>query len=101
MLQHWVLMQLKDEITDIELRNLGECVDALSKNIPGVVCASAGRNLHTLNKERYDFGISIIFQDREALDAYFSHPYHRHMADNYVHLMRKGDLQVFDCPMQE
>ena len=94
MLQHWVLMQLKDEITDIELRNLGECVDALSKNIPGVVCASAGRNLYTLDKEGYDFGISIIFQNRAALDGYFSHPYHRHMADKYVHPIRKGDLHV-------
>ena len=101
MLQHWVLMQLKNGVREGDLANLCKCVDSLPKKIPGVVCASAGSELYALDKKRYDFGILILFEDERALNTYPSHPYHRYMADNYVHPMRKGDLQVFDCSIQE
>lgn len=102
MLQHWVLIQLKKGVTAGDLANLCKCVDSLPEKIPGVICASAGSELYTLvDRRKHDLGILILFQDERALNTYLSHPYHRYMADNYVHPIKKGNLQVFDCSIQE
>lgn len=74
MIRHIVLFKIKDEYKD-EIPQLVRDFYAMKGRIEGMVDLEAGADF--LHSDRsYDIALTTVFESREALDAYQTHPVH-------------------------
>lgn len=75
MLNHVVLMKFRPEVSDEDIRGLEKALDDLPNKILEIKVYEFGRNI--LRSERsYDFALTALFANPEALDRYLKHPDH-------------------------
>ena len=74
MIRHIVLFKIKDEYKD-EIPQLVKNFYGMKGRIEGMVDLEAGADF--LNSDRsYDIALTTVFDSRESLDAYQTHPVH-------------------------
>ena len=73
MIQHIVLLRLKPEVTEEQVRAAFAAAEALPDEVPGIVKFSYGRDR---SNPRHGFDVASVVQltDEEALNGYLEHP---------------------------
>lgn len=86
MIAHIVLFNPKSTVTDVQLLSCAQLLERLSREVPGVLRASAGRSisidpgyLRPLGDKTYQNVCVLEFKDRSSLVAYLTHPLHREL----------------------
>lgn len=76
MIKHVVLMKFKPEVTEEQVGDVEQNLDALPGAIPEILSYDFGRDV--VHSERsFDFGLVSSFSDLEALKRYQEHPDHQ------------------------
>ena len=85
MIRHIVMFRIKDEYKD-EIPQLVEDFYGMKGRIEGMLELEAGADI--LHSERsYDIALITLFENREAFDAYQTHPVHMPVK-NHMHEVR-------------
>lgn len=80
MIRHIVFFKFKPEIPPERRQNFIRMLQALPKQIPGIVTGEVGEDM--THKERsFDVALVFTFADRAALDAYAPHPQHARVVE--------------------
>ncbi|MFN3885099.1 MAG: Dabb family protein [Rhodocyclaceae bacterium] len=84
MITHLVLFKLKPGVTDDDPRIEAVCaaMQTLPRQIPVIRSWQFGRNL-TMDAEAWDFGLVAMFDSEADLHAYFEHPAHLPVVDQW------------------
>lgn len=80
MIRHSVILKLKNTINSIEKQAFFEAVDTLSA-IPNVQKFEVLKQ--TSPKNKFEYGISMEFDNQEQYDIYSNHPKHIHFIQNF------------------
>ena len=89
MIRHIVLFKIKDEYKS-EIPQLVENFYGMKGRIEGLIDLEAGADI--LGSERsYDLGLVKLFENREAFDAYQTHPVHLPVKKR-MHEVRLGSV---------
>ena len=75
MLNHIVLMKFKADVTDSEIAELEQALDALPNQIVEIHSYEFGRDMVHSDRS-YDFALVSMFANLEALGRYQKHPAH-------------------------
>ncbi len=85
MIEHIVLLKLKDGVTEAQVKALIDGLNELKKHIPGMMEVSGGYNNSPEGKNAgFNFGFIVRFKDTTARDSYIPHPNHQELARNLV-----------------
>ncbi|APH05087.1 Dabb family protein [Bacillus weihaiensis] len=76
MVEHIVLCTFSEQTTDDQKKEAISRLKALKEEIPGIIDIQAGMNFSDRNKG-YEVGLTVRFDDREALEVYGPHPKHQ------------------------
>ncbi len=93
MIEHLVLMQFKDELTDVQLDGLIHRTVSLKDYIPGILDIQLGRNFSNRSKG-YEIALTARFTDRAALESYLPHPKHQELISHLKELEIKDTIVV-------
>ncbi len=89
MIRHIVLFKIKDEYKS-EIPQLVQNFYGMKGRIEGLIDLEAGADI--LGSERsYDLGLVTLFENREAFDAYQTHPVHLPVKKR-MHQVRLGSV---------
>ncbi|HZG73850.1 MAG TPA: Dabb family protein [Chondromyces sp.] len=91
MVEHIVLVNLTNKDAMNKKQDLIEKVRAFKEHIPGVLDSQAGDNF----SKGLDFGITVRFENKKALDDYVPHPRHQEVI-LLLKEMGMSDLTVLD-----
>lgn len=94
MVEHILLMQWTREASQETIDNALKELRGLKDKIAGIVDLSCGANFSDRAKG-YTHGLVIRFQDRAALEAYFPHPEHQRVVQNFINPIR-ADTVILD-----
>lgn len=94
MVEHILLMQWTREASQETIDNALKELRGLKDRIAGIVDLSCGANFSDRAKG-YTHGLVIRFQDRAALEAYFPHPEHQRVVQNFINPIR-ADTVILD-----
>ena len=96
MIEHIVLLKLKDGVTKEQTQAIADGLDKLKQVIPGMLSVSAGYNNSPEGKsEGFSYGFIVKFRDAAARDVYLPHPEHKNLAKTYIRPIADNVL-VFD-----
>ncbi|MCH8295069.1 Dabb family protein [Candidatus Poribacteria bacterium] len=96
MIEHIVLLKLKPDTTEQQVRTLTNALLKMADEIPGIEDISAGMNNSPEEKNNgFTYGFIVRFSDVAARDAYLPHPVHRQAAGEYLRPI-VDDVLVFD-----
>jgi hypothetical protein len=76
MVEHVVLIKFSSNTTKEQKNELINKTYALKGIIPGIVDLQQGHNFSNRNKG-YDMGLTVRFENRDALEKYMPHPKHQ------------------------
>jgi heme-degrading monooxygenase HmoA len=76
LVEHIVLIKFRPEVTETEKAEIVSRLKSLKSVIPGILDIQAGRNFSTRN-QGFEVGLTVRFENREALEAYGPHPRHQ------------------------
>ena len=89
MIRHIVMFKIKDEFKD-EIPQLVKNFYGMKGRIEGMLELEAGADI--LHSERsYDLALVTLFENREAFDAYQTHPVHMPVKKR-MHEVRSGSV---------
>lgn len=94
MVEHILLMQWTREASQETIDNALAELRGLKDKIAGIVDLSCGANFSDRAKG-YTHGLVIRFRDRAALEAYFPHPEHQRVVQNFINPIR-ADTVILD-----
>ena len=96
MIEHIVLLKLKDGVTESQTRELLDGLNKLKSVMPGILDVSGGYNSSPEGKSNgFTYGFIVRFSDTAARDEYLPHPEHQNLAQNLVRPI-VDDVLVFD-----
>jgi hypothetical protein len=96
MIEHIVLLKLKENVTEAQTRALIDGLNELKQAIPGMLEVSAGYNSSPEGKSAgFTYGFIVRFSDAAARDRYVPHPEHQKLAQTLVRPIA-DDVLVFD-----
>lgn len=85
MVEHIVLLKLKEGITEDKTKAMMKGLNELKKVISGMVEVSGGYNNSPEGKSAgFNFGFIVKFKDNESRDGYVPHPEHIKLAQTLV-----------------
>ena len=100
MIEHIVLLKLKENTTKEQTQSLLDGLKELRKSVSGMVEISAGYNNSPEGKSSgFSYGFIVRFKDAASRDGYLSHPNHQKLAKNLVRPI-VDDVLVFDYDSQ-
>ncbi|HSF25452.1 MAG TPA: Dabb family protein [Blastocatellia bacterium] len=91
MVEHILLMRWTDEASQEAIDNALTELRGLKDKIAGIVDMSCGANFSERAKG-YTHGMVMRFADRLALEAYFPHPEHQRVVQNFINPIRADTL---------
>ena len=94
MVEHILLMRWTDEASQEAIDNALAELRGLTDKIAGIVDLSCGANFSERAKG-YTHGLVIRFADRAALEAYFPHPEHQRVVQDFINPIR-ADTVILD-----
>ncbi len=89
---HTVWMKFRPEVSEAQVAAHMAALRALQQRVPGVQSLNLGRNF-TERANGFTHGLSVILDDKAALQGYAVHPYHVEVA---TPLRRDAELLVMD-----
>ena len=93
--EHIVLVKLKPDATQEEIKAFTLALLSLADEVPGIVEISAGVNSSPEDQNKgYNYGIIVSFADGAARDVYLTHPNHIKVGKEYISLIE--DLLIVD-----
>jgi hypothetical protein len=96
-IDHVVLLALREGVTDAELARFGELLAALPRRIEGVEYVRGGPSSSPEGLEQgYAYGFVVGFADAAARDRYLPHPDHAPVSAMAQQLSER--VLVFDIP---
>ena len=96
MIEHIVLLKLKEGVTEAQTQALADGLDKLKQVVPGMLKVSAGYNNSPEGKDAgFAYGFIVKFSDAAARDGYVPHPEHQELAKTLVRPI-VDDVIVFD-----
>jgi hypothetical protein len=98
MIEHIVLLNLKDGVTEAQTQALYDGLIALKEKgtIPGIESVTAGYNNSPEGKEHgFTWGFTMRFTNAAARDAYLPHPDHQELGATLLRPL-VDDVLVFD-----
>ena len=96
MIEHVVLLKLKDNATKAQAQALLDGLKKLKNVIPGMVEVSGGYNNSPEGKSAgFSYGFIVRFKDAASRDGYLPHPEHQKLAKDLVRPIA-DDVLVFD-----
>ena len=85
MIEHIVLLKLKDGVTVEQTDKMMDGLNKLKGVIPGMVEVSGGNNSSAEGKSGgFNFGFIVRFKDAASRDGYVPHPEHQKLAQTLV-----------------
>ena len=97
MIDHIVLLALREGVSDEQLARFGELLAALPDRIEGIEYVRYGPSSSPEGLEQgYDFGFVVGFEDEKARDRYLPHPEHAPVSAMAQQLAER--VLVFDIP---
>jgi|SRR5215510_2134129 len=94
MVEHIVLFRWKDEAGQEAIDRAMTELRGLKSRVAGIVDLSGGANFSD-RAQGYTDGLVIRFTDRAALEAYYPHPEHQRVVQNFISPIR-ADTLAFD-----
>ncbi|MDQ1317204.1 MAG: hypothetical protein QG641_553 [Candidatus Poribacteria bacterium] len=96
MIEHIVLLKLKDGVSEDKMKALLAGLNDLKKVIPGMLEVSGGYNNSIEGKAGgFNYGFIVKFKDSASRDGYVPHPEHIKLAQTLVRPI-VDDVIVFD-----
>lgn len=96
MIEHIVLMKLKEGVTEEQTQELMDGLIRLKGVVPGMLDVSGGYNDSPEGKSAgFTYGFIVRFSDSAARDGYLPHPEHQKLAKTLVRPIA-DDVLVFD-----
>ena len=96
MIEHIVLMKLKEGVTEKQTQELMDGLSRLKGVVPGMLDVSGGYNDSPEGKSAgFTYGFIVRFSDSAARDGYLPHPEHQKLAKTLVRPIA-DDVLVFD-----
>lgn len=80
MIRHSVILKLKNQVSAEDKKAFFDAVDTLS-SIPNVQKFEVLKQISPKNK--FEYGISMEFENQEQYDIYSNHPNHIHFLQNF------------------
>ena len=85
MIEHIVLLKLKDGVSEDKMKALLAGLNDLKKVIPGMLEVSGGYNNSIEGKANgFNYGFIVKFKDSASRDGYVPHPEHIKLAQTLV-----------------
>jgi len=85
MIEHIVLLKLKDGVTEDKTKAMMDGINDLKKVIPGIMDVSGGYNNSPEGKAGgFTFAFIVKFKDAKSRDGYVPHPEHVKLAQTLV-----------------
>ena len=96
MVQHVVLLKLKEATTKEQTSAVLDGLKGLQGKLPGIVSVTGGDNNSPEGKSHgYEWGFVITFEDLAARDTYLPHPEHKAVSAETIRPI-VDDVLVFD-----
>jgi len=96
MIEHIVLLKLKEGVGEDKAKALIAGLNELKKAIPGMLDVSGGYNSSPEGKSSgFNYGFIVKFKDSASRDGYVPHPEHVKLAQTLVRPI-VDDVIVFD-----
>ncbi len=96
MIEHIVLLKLKDGVTEEQTQKMMDGLEELKKAVPGMLEVSGGYNNSPEDKSGgFTYGFIVRFKDAASRDGYVPHPEHQKLAKTLVRPL-VDDVLVFD-----
>jgi hypothetical protein len=96
MIEHIVLLKLKEGVTKEQTQELLDGLEKLKEIVPGMLEVSGGYNNSPEAKNAgFTYGFIVRFKDAAARDGYVPHPEHQKLAKTLVRPI-VDDVLVFD-----
>lgn len=89
---HMVWMKFRPEVSEAQIAAHLSALRTLEQRVPGVQSLNLGRNF-TERANGFTHGLSVILDDKAALQGYAVHPYHVEVA---TLLRRDAELLAMD-----
>ena len=93
MVTHVVIFTWTDAATTEQVRALGEALDRLRADMPGLGALTHGPDLRFREGDG-DYGLVATFADRAAWDAYQADPRHKAVVRDYVAPIQASRLTI-------
>jgi quinol monooxygenase YgiN len=97
-IQHIVLLKLKPNVTDEQVREAFEAAETLPNEIPGLLKFSYGRDR---SEPGHGFDLASVVQlaDEEALERYLEHPKRLEYLEQYIAPLTDDRIEL-DVPSE-
>ena len=96
MIEHIVLLKLKEGVTEAQTKELLDGLKKLKNAIPGILEVSGGYDNNPEGKSAgFSYGFIVRFRDVAARDGYIPHPEHQKLAKTLARPIA-DDVLVFD-----
>ena len=83
MIEHIVLFKWQENTPPEKINQVLQELKALENKIPGIINLSCGENFSARN-QGFQHGLIVQFADYNSLEAYFPHPEHQNVVNNYI-----------------
>ena len=94
MVEHILLMRWTEEASQEAIDSAVAELRGLKGKIAGIVDLTCGANFSD-RAQGYTHGLVMRFTDRAALEAYFPHPEHQRIVQNFINPIR-ADILILD-----
>ena len=93
--QHIVIVELKDGVSDEQMAGPLQDLRALVGKIPGLLSVKVGKNFSERGGN-YSYAAVMVLEDKEALAGYGPHPAHQAAAGQLVELAESVLVMDFE-----
>ena len=100
MINHVVLIKFKPGVTEVDIEELEKMLDDLPNKIMEIHAYEFGRDL-VRSPRSYDFALTALFANLEALDRYLEHPRHKPVAAKIQQISESIVTVDFEGPKAE
>lgn len=98
MIEHIVGLKFSEETTSEQKAKVKKMARTLKGEIPGIVSLAVGTNFSERN-HGFEIGLTVRFENREALDVYGPHPKHLELV-SYLKEVGVKDILVLDYEIE-
>lgn len=100
MISHVVLLKFKPGVGEVDIEELEKMLNELPNKITEIHAYEFGRDL-VRSQRSYDFALTSLFANLEALDRYQSHPQHRPVLKKIQEICENVVTVDFEGPKAE